>query len=100
MITKLENSQLEITFDEKIIASEVPTLTEKITSILDDQTDYSQVIANFSKVEYIDSTGITLVIGIYRTMKNKEKQFSVIGAKDGIKNLFSIIQLDKLFKIA
>lgn len=99
MITKLENNQLEITFDEKIIASEVPTLTERIKSILDDKTDYSQVVANFSKVEYIDSTGITLVIGIYRTVANMEKQFSVIGAKDEIKNLFSIIQLDKIFNI-
>lgn len=100
MITKLENNQLEITFDEKIIAPEVPALTEKVKSLLEEKTDYNQVIANFSKVEYIDSTGITLVIGIYRTVANKEKQFRVIGAKDEIKNLFSIIQLDRIFDIA
>lgn len=100
MIAKNENNQLEITFDEKITASVVPALTEKIKELLEEQSDFNQVIADFSKVEYIDSTGITLVIGIYRTVANMEKQFRVIGAKDEIKNLFSIIQLDKIFDIA
>lgn len=100
MIAKKANDQLEITFDEKIIAAVVEELRGNITSILDENNDYAHVIANFSNVEYIDSTGITLVIGMYRSVANREKQFSIIGAKEEIKNLFSIIQLDKVFKIA
>ncbi len=94
------NGQLEIVFDKNITAAVVEDMTGNIKSMLEENRDYSHVIANFSKVEYIDSTGITLVIGIYRTVKDKEKEFSIIGAKDEIKNLFSIIQLDKIFDIA
>jgi anti-sigma B factor antagonist len=100
MNVKKANDQLEIIFDEKIIAAVVEELTGKIKLTLEENNDYSGVIANFSNVEFIDSTGITLVIGMYRSVAAREKQFSIIGAKDEIKNLFSIIQLDKIFKIA
>ena len=100
MIAKKTNDQLEITFGENITAAVVEELTDKIKSILEENDDYSHVIANFSNVEYIDSTGITLVIGMYRSVADMKKQFSIIGTKYEIKNLFNIIQLDKIFKIA
>lgn len=90
---------LELFFGEKITSALVPELKERIVSVLEQETDYTAVTANFSNVEYIDSTGITLIIGLYKTVKEIDKDFRMTNVREEIKNLLSIIQLDKVFSI-
>lgn len=97
-ITK-DAETLELYFNENITAPIVKDLKEEIKEILEQSNEYSQVVANLSEVEYIDSTGITLIIGIYKSVEESGKKLTVTGAREEIKNLFSIIRLDEIFTV-
>lgn len=94
-----EAEKLIIKFEENITAKTVKDLKEELQIKLGQDEDYQEAIADLSKVEYIDSTGITLIIGIYKSLESSNKLFSVIGTSEEIKNLFEVIRLDKIFVV-
>ncbi len=98
-ISSMQNTDFTVRFEGNIIAAQVPRMAEELKDILLEAEKYEAVVADLSQVEYIDSTGITLIIGLYRTVQSKGKTFQVTGAREEIKNLLTIIQLDKVFDI-
>jgi len=99
MQIKKETDTLVIQFEENITAQIVKELKDEVKEKLNQETGYGDVVADLSEVKYIDSTGITLIIGIYKSLTTSDKKFSVVGARDEIKNLFSVIRLDRIFNI-
>ncbi|MEJ8555368.1 STAS domain-containing protein [Tepidibacter sp. Z1-5] len=57
------------------------------------------LILNASNLEYIDSTGLGVLIGILKRLKTDEKDIYIINAKQSVKKLFNITGLDKIFKL-
>ncbi|SDY22811.1 STAS domain-containing protein [Tindallia californiensis] len=94
-----ETEKIIIKFEENITAKTVKDLKEEIQIKLGQEAEYKEAVADLSEVEYIDSTGITLIIGIYKSLESSNKLFSVIGTSEEIKNLFEIIRLDKIFSV-
>jgi anti-sigma B factor antagonist len=57
------------------------------------------IIIDLAKVTYMDSSGIaTLVEGLQQTGKYKGK-FAVVGLRSGVKEVFELSRLDKVFDI-
>ncbi|MEN1759368.1 STAS domain-containing protein [Anoxynatronum sibiricum] len=99
MKNAIEKETLTISFDSNLTAALVPDLTREVKAILEMEPGCKRVVADLTGVEYIDSTGITLIIGMYRSIDAVNKRFLVSGAREEIKDLFSIIQLDNIFDI-
>ncbi|MCT4507222.1 MAG: STAS domain-containing protein [Tepidibacter sp.] len=57
------------------------------------------IILNASNLEYIDSTGLGVLIGILKRLKINEKDIYIINAKQNVKKIFNITGLDKIFKV-
>lgn len=95
----MENDTLTIVFEGNLTAALVPDLAQEVKQIIENEPNCNHVVANLSDVEYIDSTGITLIIGMYRSIDAENKTFIVNGARAEIKDLFSIIRLDSIFEI-
>lgn len=94
-----ESTKIVIEFEENLTAQSIKELKEVVKNSLDEEVNYDQVVTDLSQVEYIDSTGITFIIGIYKSLEPYEKKLTVIGARQEIKDLFNIIRLDKIFSI-
>ncbi|MDR5658920.1 STAS domain-containing protein [Serpentinicella sp. ANB-PHB4] len=54
---------------------------------------------NGTDLQYIDSTGLGVLIGIYKKINVENKQIIVTNIKPSITKLFKITGLDKIFKL-
>ena len=52
-----------------------------------------------SELEYIDSTGLGVLIGGLKRLKQKDKDIYIYNTKPHVKKIFNITGLDKIFKL-
>ena len=70
---------------------------EELNSIVDSSKE--DIIIDFKDLNYIDSTGLGILVGALKKVKQNNKDMYIINLKDNIKKLFIITGLDKLFII-
>lgn len=57
------------------------------------------IIFDASGLDYIDSTGLGAFISLYKTVNENGKTIKIIGIKQNVKKIFTITELDKIFRI-
>ena len=72
---------------------------DKLKKELNQMLDKSilSINLNMEKLEYIDSTGLGVLIGVLKRIKVEEKEITIQKPKNNIKKIFSITGLDKIF---
>lgn len=76
--------------------------SEEIRSKLDfeiDDGDYINLILDFSKVSFMDSSGIGMIIGRYKKIKSKDGKIIVIRLSKYIDKVFELSGLKKIILI-
>jgi anti-sigma B factor antagonist len=66
-----------------------PLIAEKIPRILLD----------FSKVSYIDSSGLATMIETLQRVQNYGGKFAMFGLRDSVRTVFEIARLDQIFPL-
>jgi anti-sigma B factor antagonist len=72
-------------------------LKEEITSILAAGAKY--ILLNLAKVEYLDSTGLGLLIGALKRLRENGGNLIIVSPSVRIVRVFEITGLYKIFKI-
>ncbi len=72
-------------------------LKERLSEILEEKT--ADVIVNAEDLEYIDSTGLGMLIGVIKQLKSKGKELIIVNPQDSVSKLFRITGLDKVFTL-
>ena len=103
MALKIRNlfSERNDRWEVKVIGEvDIDTAAELKTKLLDilDQKNRS-VILNAEDLDYIDSTGLGMLIGIVKKLKSEGNDLIIINPKPAILKLFTITGLDKVFSI-
>ena len=57
------------------------------------------MVINFEKVNFIDSSGIGLIVSIFKTMQQKEGKLALTNLSPKNLEIFSITRLNKIFDI-
>ena len=57
------------------------------------------VLVDFSRINYIDSTGIGELVGYLGRFRDRNRKLILINPSDRIRKLLAIAQLDRLFTI-
>ena len=57
------------------------------------------IVFDFIDLDYIDSTGLGVLISVYKRVKEKDNQIYIKNAKKNIKKLFYITEPDQIFKL-
>ena len=99
MKSTLSNETLTLHFMDEPTANGLNTLLQKTYDVLDSRGVYREVVVDMGRVNYIDSTGITFLIGLYRHLNRQGKGFRITGAKKEIQDLFQIVNLTELFQV-
>lgn len=98
MTVKRENSTLYVFLGGDIDHHEAAVFrTELDGIILDERPD--KVIFDFSNVKFMDSSGIGLVLGRHRLIKELGGRAEVRGAKLHIARIFKMSGVDKIIEI-
>ncbi|MEE8321444.1 MAG: STAS domain-containing protein [Gammaproteobacteria bacterium] len=67
--------------------------------ILDRLESGKDLLADLSKVTYIDSSGIACLVEGYQTAKNKGLKFGLVGVSEAAMSVLHLARLDKVFPI-
>lgn len=54
---------------------------------------------NLENLEYIDSTGLGVMIGVLKKLKVGNKEIYIINPRSNVRKIFNITGLDKIFKV-
>ncbi len=57
------------------------------------------VTLDFATLDYIDSAGLGILVGVFKRLQEKELTMEVVNANDYIKKLFKITKLETLFRV-
>ena len=74
------------------------TLKERLHEILEEKM--ADVIVNAEDLEYIDSTGLGMLIGVIKSLKSGNKELTIVYPQDSVSKLFRITGLDKVFSLS
>ena len=54
---------------------------------------------NLENLEYIESTGLGVMIGVLKKLKVGNKEIYIINPRSNVRKIFNITGLDKIFKV-
>jgi anti-sigma B factor antagonist len=63
------------------------------------RSQIKKVIIDFSKVPYIDSSGLATLIELLQRLKKNNGKLRICSVTEKVKNIFEITKLHKLFEI-
>ncbi|RDY25593.1 anti-sigma factor antagonist [Romboutsia weinsteinii] len=98
------NSKLndQINVWEVNLAGELDVSTaEKLKEHLHGLTDQEIVDMkiNLEELEYIDSTGLGVMIGVLKKLRADGKEIYIVNPRSNVRKIFTITGLDKIFKV-
>ena len=88
---------VSVAIEGEVDLNSSPQLRKVFTELAEKGTQ--KILVNFSKVSYIDSSGLATLIEMMQRLKKGEGKMCLVNMSDKIKSLFEITKLDKLFAI-
>jgi anti-sigma B factor antagonist len=76
---------------------EAGEINEKINELIDE--DKKNIIIDLSDVDWMNSSGLGILIGAVTTLKNNEGQLALVNISDRIRNLLKITKLIDVFDV-
>ncbi len=94
---KIQDKLIEIKPIGEVDIYTSPDLKNKVFELIEEKK--SDLIINGESLDYIDSTGLGVLMSIYKKMQEKNLNFKIINLKPNIYKLFDITGLNKVFNI-
>lgn len=80
-----------------LVASSVEATKRSLLRALEDAE--RRVILDMALVKVVDSMGITLVLGLFKTCQGKNLEFEVVNLSPDIHRVFKLFNLTKFFPV-
>ncbi|CAG9623380.1 STAS domain-containing protein [Sutcliffiella rhizosphaerae] len=94
---KEELKQTLVILEGEIDAYTAPKVKERVAPLLEGFT--GEVIFDLTNVNYMDSTGLGMFVGFFKTVKANNGDFRLMGLSDRLKRLFDITGLAGIMEI-
>jgi len=98
MKTQKADGTLRLNPNGDLVASTVEVLRDSMLKAL--ESAKIAVVLDLASTKQIDSLGITLVLGLFKSCQKKELAFSIEGASTDLLRVFKLFNLTKFFPIA
>ena len=92
-----ENDFWDISLKGELDVSTADKLKEYLHNLADEKI--LDIKINLDKLDYIDSTGLGVMIGVLKKLKTDNKEIHILNPKSNVKKIFTITGLDKIFKM-
>ncbi|NLP51475.1 STAS domain-containing protein [Bacillus sp. RO1] len=94
---KEELNQTLVFLEGEIDAYTAPKVKEKVAPLLEGFA--GELVFDLSNVNYMDSTGLGMFVGFFKTVKANDGVFRLVGLSDRLKRLFDITGLAGIMEI-
>ena len=97
--SKLNNEKgfWDISVEGELDVSTADKLKEYLHNLADEKILDMKI--NLERLDYIDSTGLGVMIGVLKKLKMDNKEIYILNPKSNVKKIFTITGLDKIFKV-
>ena len=92
-----ENNFWEIHLEGELDVSSADKLKEYLHNLADEKILDMKI--NLERLDYIDSTGLGVMIGVLKKLKMDNKEIYILNPKSNVKKIFTITGLDQIFKV-
>jgi anti-sigma B factor antagonist len=94
---KEELNQTLVVLEGEIDAYTAPKVKEKVAPLLEGFS--GELVFDLTSVNYMDSTGLGMFVGFFKTVKANNGVFRLVGLSDRLKRLFDITGLAGIMEI-
>lgn len=94
---KEKENELLVKVAGEIDAYTAPKLKEMLQPSA--ETDDKDITVDLSEVSYMDSTGLGVFVGLFKTVKARGGQLNLVGLSDRLQRLFDITGLGDIMNI-
>jgi len=99
MKSRIENHNLVLIPETDLIASRIDELRGYFTQKLDEHEETVHVVLDVTGVDFVDSLGVNLIVGLYRQVTDDKKTVEIIGAGRDFMKVANFFRLPSLFSI-
>jgi anti-sigma B factor antagonist len=92
-----ESSSCTVHLDGTCDLATAPALREALASI--NPPEVTDVLLDVSDVDFMDSTGLGVVLGLLRRLREANGQLKIAGAHGPVRRLLVITELDKVIPL-
>lgn len=96
--TKTRDDYLIVYFKGDLDMHTGPQLKERITELMDSK-NLSHLVIDLQDVDFIDSTGIGVLLGRYRNISSQGGEMALVNLQPGVKRVLKLAGLTKLVSI-
>lgn len=94
---KNDGTRAEVCFCGNMYVEDSSSVREKLTDLLDDGV--TLLVLNLSGLEYVDSSGLGVLISIHKRCLQKGGKMVISGLRGMVDDLFKLTRLDLVFNI-
>lgn len=95
---RIDKSICVVSIEGNIALDGVNEAKEYLRPLLDDKKNKGLLI-NFSQVNFIDSSGIGLIVSLFKTLQQREAKFGLSNLSKKNEEIFTITRLNKILDI-
>ena len=96
-IIDTKNDFWEVSLAGELDVSTADELKKSLHKLVDEKNIDMKL--NLENLDYIDSTGLGVMIGILKRLKIENKEVDIEKPKNNVRKIFNITGLDKVFKM-
>ena len=95
--TKIVDNQIQVILAGSIYVEDARDIKETLTSFIDEGK--TSFLIDLSQVDYIDSTGLGMLVSIHKRAVQKGGSFKLKGLHGLVKEVFELTRLNKVIEI-
>jgi anti-sigma B factor antagonist len=97
MIESKENGIFILAVDGNLDAEGTQAMEEKVLALL--EAGETSLLFDFSRLDYINSSGLRVLVLAYQRLKKASGRVAICGIKDYIQEVFEVSGYDKIFPL-
>ncbi len=95
---RIENDVCIVAIEGNIALDGVSDVKSYVKPFLEDEA-VQKIIINFEKVNFIDSSGIGLIVSIFKTLQQRQAKLALCSLSNKNNEIFNMTRLDKILNI-
>jgi anti-anti-sigma factor len=95
----IENNKAVLKFDGEVIFDNSNQLKEESKMRLGEKKEVDKLIIDLSRVPYLDSSGVGVVLSLFKFMRNRNGSLSIAEPNEKIKRVFDVTKMTEIIPV-
>jgi anti-anti-sigma factor len=95
----IENNKAVLKFDGEVIFDNSNQLKEESKKRLAKKEEVESLIVDLSRVSYLDSSGVGVILSLFKFMRNRNGSLSIAEPNEKIKRVFEVTKMTEIIPV-